>query len=93
MIRKLLCPKCGHNYTPYPEDEVWNFRLEPIRAKRPAGLAMQVISAAGVQRIDVPFLVCDHCNAKIQDGTPAVALTVWRDSEPAPESWAKEYSV
>jgi hypothetical protein len=40
------------------------------------------------------FPVCDLCNDTIPDGSPAVAVTMWRsDREETPGNWEKEYSI
>jgi hypothetical protein len=94
MTRKLLCPTCGAKYQPHPQDVVegWQHRVVHITAKRPENLEIQVLTAGQKTIIPVPFLVCDFCNAKIEDGAPAIATTMWRDGD-EPERWEKEYSA
>jgi hypothetical protein len=93
MNRKLLCPACGQDYNLHPEDEKDGFKLRKVHitAKKPDVLNVEVISGRQHTVIPVPFLVCDLCNTKIEDGSPAVATTMWQGEEP--ESWEKEYSA
>jgi len=93
MMRKLLCPACGQDYNLHPFDEQEGYRLRKVHitAKKPKELNIQVQSIRYTTIIPVPFLVCDLCNTKIEDGSPAVATTMWQGEEP--ESWEKEYSA
>lgn len=93
MSRKLLCPACGQDYNLHPFDEKDGYKLRKVHitAMRPENLAIEVHSDGEKTVIPVPFLVCDLCNAKIKDGSPAVATTMWQDEEP--EAWEKEYSA
>jgi|GEM_PF-6494166 hypothetical protein len=94
MSRKLLCPACALDYKLHPQDEEDGFKMRRVdiaSVKRPENLAIQVITAAEIRTTPVPFLVCDFCNAKIGDGSPAVAITMWREEEP--EEWESEYTV
>ena len=93
MMRKLLCPACGQDYKLHPEDEKDGFKLRKVHitAKKPKVLNIQVQCVEHTTIIPVPFLVCDLCNAKIVDSSPAVATTMWQGEEP--EAWEKEYSA
>lgn len=93
MSRKLLCPACGQDYNLHPLDESDGFKLRKIHitAKRPENLAIRVQAGVETTVIPVPFLVCDLCNAKIEDGSPAVATTMWLGEEP--ESWESQYAL
>ena len=93
MTRKLLCPACGQDYKLHPLDEKDGFKLRKVHitAKKPDVLNVEVISSGQHTVIPVPFLVCDLCNARIVDGSPAVAATMWQGEEP--EALEKEYSA
>lgn len=93
MIRKLLCPSCGLDYKPHPDDTAdgWQIRKKEIVAKKPAEHNIEVHAGFEKTIIPVPFLVCDFCNGKIEDGSKAVAVTSWRGEEPG--DWEQEYST
>lgn len=96
MVRNLLCPQCASEgeYKLHPEDRAcgWSERRVTLNAKRPADLHIEVTGGGESKRIEVPHLVCDACNARIDDGTPALAVTHWR-SEGEPEQWENEYGT
>lgn len=91
-IRRLYCEKCAKKYPPYLDaDEKamgWKFRIAHLKVKKP----LQHFILFGDTRVDLDSLHCDQCNAKIPDGSPAVALTQWRTAEDPP-FWEKEFST
>lgn len=97
MIQRIYCYDCGQNHPPLdPEDELdgWKMRKVNIaQVKKPSVHQIIVTShPSGEKKVtDLQSLICDFCNAQIPDGSPALAVTMWRTAvEPGP--WEKEYS-
>lgn len=101
MIQRIQCIAC-HKTNPIDPDPLdvqdgWRFRTVVQRVKSPADhhISMHIIERrkiTEIKRTDLPFLICDFCNAKINDGDEAACYTMWRaDREPEPGPWEKDY--
>lgn len=99
MVRTLLCEKCGVLTPMHPEDvaEGWKRRRIHGLAKKPAIHQIKTITKmpGGESKTTVeglPILICDDCCQELPDGTPAIAVTMWReDKEGPPLDWESEY--
>lgn len=77
----------------HPEDAELGFKIRKTRiaaVKAPPELCIKISDGVNEETIPVPELVCDHCNAALPDGSPAVAVSMWRDGELA--EWEHEYT-
>ncbi|HEU4343711.1 MAG TPA: hypothetical protein VFU31_19345 [Candidatus Binatia bacterium] len=61
-------------------------RLVHLLAKKPADHA---ITINGEKQEQLPSILCDDCGEPIADGSPAVAVSMWRGDEPG--NWEQEY--
>lgn len=97
MSRSIYCEKCGELQPMHAEDVAMGFhrRRVEIMAKKPAELERKTYegkSMADLRLVKVetlPSLLCDGCGCKIDDGTKAIAVTMWRGDEPA--RWEDQY--
>ncbi len=95
MNRSIHCQTCGGYKRPmHPEDAAMGFqrRCVPIRVKKPAVHDVTTIIDGKVANVEsLPSIMCDLCGEAIPDGTPAFALTMWREHEGTPGPWEQEY--
>ena len=88
MIRRIHCLKCG--WQPIDNEDAvmdWHQRIVRIKAHKPASHGIQINSEP---KIELPSIMCDLCNERIQDGTEALAITMYRGDE-EPRDWEGEY--
>lgn len=92
-MRLLLCPSCAgkpFNRHQHPEDAAMGFqwrRVEIAHAKKPK---VHHITINGKPQPEMQTLICDGCDTAIEDGSPMVAISQWREGKLGP--WEKEYS-
>lgn len=88
-MRRIVCTGCKERYhrEMHPEDVAtgWQRRVVPLRVKKPQD---HIIVVNG-EREELANIMCDDCGKVINDGTAALAITMWRGSEI--ESWEQEY--
>jgi hypothetical protein len=87
MTRYILCKPCGLKFKLDPEDVEtgWHLRKVTGVGQKPADHAIKVND----RRIDIPSLLCDHCNDELPNGSAVIAVTMWRGAEPG--TWETEY--
>lgn len=93
----LACPKCGDRFHLHAEDIKNGYQIKKVilEAHKPKDLHIEVASGGSFDNmkthtiIPIDVMVCDLCNDAIYDGSPAVAITMWRGKEPDP--WWLEY--
>lgn len=83
MVRTLLCEKCGVLTPMHPQDvaEGWKRRRIHGLAKKPDIHQMKIITGSEEEVFDIPVLACDGCMQALPDGTPAIAVTMWREDK------------
>lgn len=96
MTRRINCEKkCGvTNFVPLHPDDVadgWQIRYKNLVVKKPASHAINFITDGKVRTEELPQMICDGCGAPMPDGTPAVAITMWRGTEPP--IWETEFGT
>lgn len=81
-MRQLLCSACGakpNALSQHPEDAAQGYRwrrTEIAHAKKPD---VHHVIINGVPQKEMETLFCDGCGEPIPDGSPAVAISQWRD--------------
>jgi hypothetical protein len=97
MITRLHCPNCKPPDQLDSEDQAAGYLQRVVyieRVKTPDDHRTTITNldtGEVVHTSQIPFCVCDACNAEIPDGTPAWAWTMWHRSE-KPTDWEKEFT-
>lgn len=97
MITRLNCPNCKPPDKLYPEDAAAGYSQRVVRIEKvrtPTEHRMTITNLDTGEKVhdeNIPFCVCDSCNARIPDGTPAYAWTMWHRRE-KPTDWEKEFT-
>ena len=95
MITRMHCINCGTTgLIPLDSEDAqdgWQIRAVWLKGKKPTEHFAEVtnVRTGEKTRTDFPHLICDHCNAKIEDGAQCVAITMWRGEAPA--DWESGY--
>lgn len=95
-MRRLTCKECLiHWIPPNPLDvaEGWRIRVVEAKAKMPFGHGISIVTRSTKEFYPASSLVCDDCNAKIEDGAVAYFVTMYKEDEPEIENWEKEFFV
>lgn len=94
-MRHVICVNCASKVGPmHGQDKAMGFKRRLVhieKAKRPADLAVDTYVGGELdEHREVPVIVCDHCDTKIPDGQPCVAISMWRGEEM--DAWESDYS-
>lgn len=93
MKREILCPSCAEEYRLHPADKMIGFKMRRVEiqsVKVPPGHGIKVNGAFHA----MAAIKCDHCDAIVNDKSPAVAFTTWNTNrEGTPGDWEREYSA
>lgn len=74
----------------HPEDVAAGFKRRRMVLLKVAKPKEHFITINGVRQPDMASLLCDGCGSPIQDGTEAVAITMWQ-GEVEPPLWEADY--
>lgn len=92
-MRRILCIKCPPKADLHPEDKANGFSQRIVnieRAAKPGDLSTKTyLGGKLTETIAHESILCDRCGAKIANGSPCIAFTMWRGPEPA--MWEYEY--
>lgn len=92
-MRHLICLTCKDEFVKnYEKEDGWNVRITTGVVKKSTEHFMTILGSGKEERIDIPVLVCDHCNAKLEDGTKAATLHMYRSGQLCdPNPWEQDF--
>lgn len=92
-MRLLICPQCAtapYHVRQHPEDKAMGFRWRRVEIPHARKPDEHYVTINGKRQPEMATLFCDACGEPILNGSPAVAISQWRDGELG--DWEKEYS-
>lgn len=92
-MRQILCRACGTkpiHHDQHPEDAAMGFRWRRVEIACVKKPDVHHITINGQDQPEMKTLLCDGCGEPIIDGSPAVAISQWRDGKMG--LWESEYS-